>query len=763
MNLSALIKNNDLQKLFYDGNFGIEKEGLRTDDNEKLAMTDHPHSLGDRLFHPYIQTDFSEAQPELVTPVKPSLREAYNWLEGIQDIMNRALPEDEYIWPNSMPNILPEETEIPIIRYNDPEAIIYREYLAKHYGKKKQTISGIHFNFSFGDDFLEAAFKAQTKTTDKVQFLNDLYVKLSGNFLKHEWILLYLFGASPYAEMDFFDSKSGRDLPKPSHYVRSLRNSSFGYHNDEDVVVRYDSVDSYVEDIENYVKTGHLSEEREFYGNARLRGKGSALREMLHSGVQYIEFRSIDINPLERIGLSYEQGLFYQLFFMLMIWLETEATAEEILEGQKRNLTTSDEHPNVESAFKEDGLAIIDLMLEMLAETDAPKEYVELVQNERAKFIDPALTLAAQVAKEIDELGYLEANRKRGLAYKHFSTGRSYVLNGFTSMEHSTQLLISDALQHGIEIDVLDYKDQFLKLSHGDHVEYVRNGNMTSHDTTISHFLMENKTVTKKILHKHGYAVPLGGEYHTIEDALGDYMKYKNQAVVVKPKTTNYGIGISVFKNAPNKDSYEEALEIAFKEDDAVLVEEFIAGTEYRFFVLDGEVGAVLLRVPANVVGDGKSTISELIDAKNDDPLRGENHRAPMAYIQKGQLETLMLKEQGYSFDTVPEKDVQVFLRENSNISTGGDSIDFTDEMHKSYNAIAVGIAETLDVKVTGIDLIIPDYEIPSTADKPGYSCIEANFNPAMNMHAYVTKGKGRRLSQGVLAMLFPELLKKDK
>ena len=105
MNLSALIKNNDLQKLFYDGNFGIEKEGLRTDNNQKLAMTDHPSSLGDRLFHPYIQTDFSEAQPELVTPVKPSLKEAYNWLEGIQDVLNRALPEDEYIWPNSMPNI----------------------------------------------------------------------------------------------------------------------------------------------------------------------------------------------------------------------------------------------------------------------------------------------------------------------------------------------------------------------------------------------------------------------------------------------------------------------------------------------------------------------------------------------------------------------------------------------------------------------------------------------------------------------------------
>ena len=760
MNLSTLIKNNGLQKLFYEGNFGIEKEGLRTDQNQKLAMTDHPDSLGDRLFHPYIQTDFSEAQPELVTPVQPSLKEAYDWLAGIQDVLLRALPDDEYIWPNSMPNILPAEKEIPIIRYNDPDAIAYREQLAERYGKKKQTISGIHFNFSFGQDFIDAAFQAQDDISDKVAFVNKLYVKLSGNFLKHEWILLYLFGASPYAEMDFFDSKSGRDLPKPSHYVRSLRNSSFGYHNHDEVVVRYDSVASYVEDIENYVKTDHLSEEREFYGNARLRGKGDQLREMLESGVQYIEFRSIDINPLERLGFSYEQGLFYHLFFILMVWLDTEASTEEIIEGQKRNLVTSDEHPHAESAFKDEGLALLDKMLEMLKDTDAPEDYLELVNNERAKFMDPTLTLAAQVAKEIDEMGYLEANRKRGLAYKHFSTDRPYVLNGFTSMEHSTQLLISDAIQHGIEVDILDHQDQFLKLSYDGHEEYVRNGNMTSHDTTISHFMMENKTVTKKILYKHGYTVPLGGEYHSIEKALGDYSKYKNQAIVVKPKTTNYGIGISVFKQAPNEASYQEALEIAFKEDEAVLVEEFVAGTEYRFFVLDGQVAAVLLRVPANVIGDGVSTIDELIDEKNQDPLRGENHRAPMAYIQKGQIEALMLREQGYQFDSVPEKGEQVFLRENSNISTGGDSIDFTDDMHESYNAIAVGIAETLAVKVTGIDLIIPDYTVATTEDKPSYSCIEANFNPAMNMHAYVTEGKGRRLSQGVLAMLFPELLK---
>src|SRR5690625_1128906 len=244
---------------------------------------------------------------------------------------------------------------------------------------------------------------------------------------------------------------------------------------------------------------------------------------------------------------------------------------------------------------------------------------------------------------------------------------------------------------------------------------------------------------------------------------MDNYMKYKDQAIVVKPKSTNYGIGISVFKKFPSEESYQEALEIAFKEDDTVLVEEFIEGTEYRFFVLNGEVGAVLLRVPANVEGDGTSTISELIDEKNEDPLRGENHRAPMAYIEKGSIEKLMLKEQGLDFDSIPEEGQTVYLRENSNISTGGDSIDFTDEMHESYNAIAVGIAEALEVNITGIDLIIPDYQKPSTAEEPGYSCIEANFNPAMNMHAYVTKGKGRRLTKGILEMLFPELVQQQK
>ncbi|MCD8505999.1 MAG: hypothetical protein LRY37_02450 [Alkalibacterium thalassium] len=123
-----------------------------------------------------------------------------------------------------------------------------------------------------------------------------------------------------------------------------------------------------------------------------------------------------------------------------------------------------------------------------------------------------------------------------------------------------------------------------------------------------------------------------------------------------------------------------------------------------------------------------------------------------------GELERLMLKEQGYTFDSIPAEGERVLLRENSNISTGGDSIDMTDDMDESYKKLAVEMAKALEVKVTGLDLIIPDIARPSTKDKPGYVVIEANFNPAMHMHAFVQKGKGRNLARKVIDMLFPSI-----
>lgn len=326
-------------------------------------------------------------------------------------------------------------------------------------------------------------------------------------------------------------------------------------------------------------------------------------------------------------------------------------------------------------------------------------------------------------------------------------------------MELSTQLLIFDAIQKGLKIEILDETEQFLKLSYKDHVEYVKNANMTSKDQYIAPLIMENKTVTKKILASKGFNVPAGEEYHTKKEAEENYWLYKNKGIVIKPKSTNYGVGISIFKEGAKIEDYQSALDFAFKEDSTILVEEFIEGTEYRFFVLNGEVAAILLRTPANVIGDGKHTIKELVLEKNKNPLRGTNHRAPLEAIQLDEIEQLMLKEQGYTVTSIPEKDTQVYLRENSNMSTGGDSTDVTDIIDDSYKKAAIEMTETIGARVCGVDLIIPDYTHISTKESPGYTVIEANFNPAMHMHAYVSNGQGRPLTMGILKMLFPEII----
>ncbi|MDN6162079.1 MAG: bifunctional glutamate--cysteine ligase GshA/glutathione synthetase GshB [Atopostipes sp.] len=758
MNLSSIIQNNHLEALFYEGNYGIEKEGLRTNAKDKLAQTDHPKSLGSRLYHPYLHTDFSESQPEIVTPAMPSIKEALNWLEALHDVFHRSMKSNEYLWPYSMPNILPEEDEIPIIRYKDSDAIQYREELAERYGKKLQTISGIHLNFSFSDSFISESFKYQHEYKNIKDYKNNLYMKLVANFLKYEWILLYLFGASPYADESFYDSKAAEGLKVPEDYIRSIRNSSFGYHNHEKVKVSYESIESYIRDIEYFVEKDYLSVDREFYGNARLRGIGDRFKDMLETGVEYIEFRSVDLNPLDRLGLSEDQLEFYHLFFMCMVWMDQKATGEEIRKGEEINLEIAHEDPFEKTVYYKDALNFLQILTDMVKDLNLEKEYLDLVKKAKGKFEKPEQSLSARIAKIIDDKGYLNHARELGLKYKDYSVSRPYLLNGFDDMELSTQMLISDALRLGVKTKILDRSDQFLRLAFKGNVEYVRNGNMTSKDTTISHFLMGNKTVTKKVLAKDGYSVPEGEVYHSVGKGLDSYGKFKDKSIVVKPKSTNYGIGISVFQDAPSKESFDQAIKLAFEEDETVLVEEFISGTEYRFFVLDDKVEAILLRIPANVVGDGQSTIEELIDQKNENPLRGEEHKTPMGLIQKGKLEELMLKEQGYDFHSIPDKDCQVYLRENSNISTGGDSIDFTDEMHESYHKVAEGIAKSLDVKVTGIDLIIPNYKKESTKRDPGYSCIEANFNPAMSMHAYVTEGKGRFLTPKILTMLYPSL-----
>ena len=319
MKLQQWVKQYQLGLLFQQGQFGLEKESQRIDDKGNIVTTPHPHVFGNRSYHPYIQTDFAESQLELITPPNAKLEDSLRWLSAIHEVVLRSLPENEYIFPFSMPAGLPPENEIQEAQLDKQKDVEYREHLSKQYGKYKQMVSGIHYNFQLSSEFVKAIFLLQDEYTHLKDFQNALYMKLANNFLRYQWILVYLLAASPTVEANYFSRNGVLNFPlKEGQLVRSLRSSPYGYVNSSNVVVNHDNLENYVETLEFQVKSGHLIAEKEFYSNVRLRGSKKA-RELLEKGVQYAEFRLFDLNPLEPYGISLDDAKFIHIFLLGML------------------------------------------------------------------------------------------------------------------------------------------------------------------------------------------------------------------------------------------------------------------------------------------------------------------------------------------------------------------------------------------------------------------------------------------------------------
>jgi len=272
-------------------------------------------------------------------------------------------------------------------------------------------------------------------------------------------------------------------------------------------------------------------------------------------------------------------------------------------------------------------------------------------------------------------------------------------------------------------------------------MSYIRQATKTDKDTYVGSEIMGNKLVSKVILAEHGLSVPRGGKYSDLESALANYQVYFGKKIVIKPTTSNYGLGIQILK-CDDKKIFQQSIKAAFQHDDSIIVEEFIEGQEYRFLVIGKKVISVLNRIPANVIGNGKDTVIKLVKIKNLDP----NHfKSAKAYIRTGQIEKNILSDQKFTFKSIPKNNQQVWLRHNSNISTGGDPIDVTDETPKKFKEVAIRAAQALGGHICGIDIIIKG---------DNYSIIEANYNPSLYIHEVLYSGKSQNTPLAVLKYL---------
>ncbi|MFN3376928.1 MAG: glutamate--cysteine ligase [Burkholderiaceae bacterium] len=343
---------------------GIEKEGLRVLPTGGLALTPHPQALGSALTHPHITTDYSESQLELITGASHGVQECLDELTALHQFVLRTLAQQggELMWVSSMPCGLPTDETIPLARYGSSNVgrakSVYRMGLGHRYGRRMQTISGIHYNWSMPG------------------VSSEQYFALIRNFRRHAFVLLYLFGASPALCPCFVEGRqhSLQRLSDEALYLphaTSLRMGRLGYQSDAQstLTVSYNGLQGYARSLHgaltqpypayeavgirnpggdyNQLGTSLLQIENEFYGTIRPKRTVKTGERPLHAlrerGVEYVEVRLMDLDPFVPVGITADTIRLLDVFLLHCLLSESPLdTPEEIAELQKNQHLTAE-------------------------------------------------------------------------------------------------------------------------------------------------------------------------------------------------------------------------------------------------------------------------------------------------------------------------------------------------------------------------------------------------------------------------------------
>lgn len=321
--MSFNFSNQNIRNNIYKGSFGIEKESLRVNKDGFLSHTAHPFGN-----NPHIDRDFCENQIEIVTDVCDNTSSVFNQLSELHNTVVQKLKSletgSEILWLFSNPPYVKGESDIPIANFKGSlrGKEIYRKYLAEKYGKKKMLFSGIHFNFSFDDELIEYSFK-DSKAKSFVEYKNKLYIELAKKMTKYSWLIVYLTAASPIMDGSFFDDSAiGKDVVTP---FSSARCSEIGYWNEFIPILNYENLKGYVDSIQHYTDDGLLKSASELYYPIRLKPQGAnSIENLKKTGVNHIELRMLDLNPLSPVGIFKEDMDFLHMLIIYLTSLDDE-------------------------------------------------------------------------------------------------------------------------------------------------------------------------------------------------------------------------------------------------------------------------------------------------------------------------------------------------------------------------------------------------------------------------------------------------------
>jgi cyanophycin synthetase len=315
----------------------------------------------------------------------------------------------------------------------------------------------------------------------------------------------------------------------------------------------------------------------------------------------------------------------------------------------------------------------------------------------------------------------------------------------------STQALLDEATLRDIPWIRLN-DASLLQLGHGIHQRRIR-ATMTSATSSIGVDIASDKKLTNKLLAATGVPVPRA-EIVRDEDEAAAAAARLGFPVAVKPLDGNHGRGVIL--NLGDEAAVRGGYRLARSQSrrGGVIVETYLTGNDYRCLVIGGQLRAVAQRVPAHVDGDGKHRLDELVELTNEDPRRGLGHEKVLTRIKLDDESVTYAREQGFELSDVPPRAQRIYLKRTANMSTGGISIDRTEEIHPENIEIAELAAQVVGLDIAGIDLVCPDIGQP--VRETGGGIVEVNAAPGFRMHTNPTEGEPQYVAKPVLDMLFP-------
>lgn len=699
-------------------NIGLEKETLLF--NEDFT----PKNLTVDDLGPGVTLDFYANQVEINTASYSCINKL---IEDAYLITNKSEVVNYCAWPLSQPKKI--EKDAKVANLSEPE-YEYRKYLKDKYSEDLLGLVGIHLNID-RDICVDP--------NDCFELMKKLYV--------YGPILLQFFGFTPvYGDHMQITGLEDIDKNRGLKNSLSLRTSDqYGFMNEVDLNLDFHSLESYFESIDRAVENSDIIDSRELYSRIKIKEN--------KEGNCYLELRFIDINPYYQLGISYEQLVLFEKFieFLSITKVDNFNYKVSLDNFNKVSLYGKDKETEVIIDGDSHNLEIVtnELFKNMLNELQLT-EFESIILE---KFIDDYNNNDLDVDKMIGEM------KDNNYSVDEFGIKYSRKKEIFTpsypdqDLELSTKILmnkIDEIPRFGYS--VLDEYANVLEIEDKDNksFQYVVQATKTNKDSYANVLLMENKVMTKMFLRKNNIKVArdvvVERGLDMTEMISQIKAEFKGEKIVIKPYDTNFGLGISIIDNYTDLE-LENALEQGFKYSPRVIVEEYFAGEEYRFLVVNDEVTSVVKRIPANVQGDGKSTILQLIEAKNSEVTRGKNYKTPLEKIEVDEIMINYLKKKKLTIESIIPAGEMIYLRENSNVSTGGEPLEVFDLMPNYFKDIAIGVAKSMDVAICGVDIIINA--------KNEYIVVEANFNPAIQIHTYPYLGIGRNPSGNILDLLF--------